>query len=113
MQTINRNLFIVKPKQPFIDWINTMVDWNETVHLDQFCRDCTTYLIPEFLNEGEARRYIQSYKTHLFAIELNTWEADPKNWPKKRTPAMFDRWFDLEFHSMINDLDEGPFYRED
>lgn len=108
MRTINRNLFIVKPKEPFIEWINRVLKRDPPFILEQFIRDCTTYLIPESMSEEDAFQYIQSYKTHLFAVELNTWDKDQRTWPKGRTTAMFDHWFDLEFHSMIYDLDESP-----
>jgi len=35
---------------------------------------------------------------------LNAWYRDPKIWPETRTSAIFDEWFELEFHSMIIDL---------
>ena len=36
------------------------------------------------------------------------WYRDPKIWPKKRTPEIFDDWFGMEFQSMIMDLDKTP-----
>ncbi|MCJ7700618.1 MAG: hypothetical protein MUO62_03465 [Anaerolineales bacterium] len=104
MQTINRNLIIVKPKQPYVDWINVQPDQEPPVSLAYIQRDCHIYLIPEMVNEEEALEYIQAFKLEIFEIELDSWSRDTKIWPKKRTPAMFDEWFELEFHSMIFDL---------
>jgi len=104
MQIINRNLFIVRPKQPYVDWINAQPDQDSPVSLAYIQRDCHTYLIPEMVNEDEALEYIQALKREIFEIELGSWCRDPNIWPKKRTPVMFDEWFELEFHSMIFDL---------
>jgi hypothetical protein len=56
------------------------------------------------INEPDAFDYIDAFKLEIFEIELHAWYRDPKTWPKKRTPTMFDEWFEMEFHSMIIDL---------
>ena len=105
-------MFIVKPKQPYVDWINAQSDQETPVPLSHFHRDCHTFLIPEVLGDNEAYAYIQAFKLEIFETELNSWSKDPKVWPKRRTPAMFDEWFDLEFHSMIFDLHRKPIRKE-
>lgn len=112
MQIINRNMFIVKPKEPYVDWINAQPDQKTPVTLSHFHRDCHTLLIPEVLGDDEAHEYIQTFKLEIFDFELNSWIRDPKVWPKGRTSAMFDEWFDLEYHSMILDLAKDPLNRE-
>jgi hypothetical protein len=112
MQIINRNLIIVRPKQPYVDWINAPPDQDPPVSLAYIQRDCHTYLIPEMVNEDEALEFVQALKREIFEIELNSWCRDPNIWPKNRTPAMFDEWFELEFHSMIFDLHWKPIRKE-
>ena len=112
MQTINRNLFNIKPKQPYVDWINAQPDQDHPVSLAYIQRDCHTYLIPEMINEDEALEYIQAFKLKIFEVELDSWCRDPKIWHKKRTLAMFDVWFELEFHSMIFDLHRNRIGKE-
>lgn len=53
MHTIDRNLVVVKPKQPFLDWVKIHLEWEQTVTLDQFSRESTVYLIPEAHNEAK------------------------------------------------------------
>lgn len=112
MQIVNRNMFIVKPKQPYVDWINAQPDQETPVTLSYFHRDCHTFLFPEVLGNDEAYEYIQGFKLEIFAFELNSWIRDPNVWPKRRTSAIFDEWFDLEFHSMIMDLGKDSLYKE-
>jgi hypothetical protein len=64
------------------------------------------------VNEDESLEYIQAFKREIFEIELDSWSRDTTIWPKKRTPTMFDEWFDLEFHSMIFDLNRKPKRKE-
>jgi hypothetical protein len=54
-------------------------------------------LIPEVVFVKEVYEYIEAYKSELFINELNAWYRDPQSWPKKRTAAIFDEWFELEF----------------
>lgn len=112
MQLVNRNLFIVRPKQPYADWINVQPDRETPITLSYFHRDCHTFLIPEVFGDEAAYEYIQAFKLEIFAFELNSRIRDPKILPQNRTPAMFDEWFDLEFHSMIIDMDKTPLYKE-
>jgi hypothetical protein len=112
MQIINRNLFIVRPKLPYVNWINAQPDQDPPVSLTYIQQDCHAYLMPEMINEDEALEYIQVLKREIFEIELNSWCRDTKVWPKRRTPAMFDEWFELEFHSMIFDLHRKKIRKE-
>jgi hypothetical protein len=86
MHTINRNLVVVKPIQPLIDWVNNHIEWEQPVTLDQLSRDSTVYLIPEAPNDAKALKYILAHKNYLFAVELNTWNKDPKTW---KLPPMY------------------------
>jgi len=73
MQMINRNSFVVKPKQPYVDWINAQPDQDSPVSLAYIQQDCTTYLIPEMIGEEDAQEYIRAFKLEIFAIELDAW----------------------------------------
>jgi hypothetical protein len=113
MKVLNRNIFVVKAKPPFVNWVNGLPGIVIPVTLEELWDDCTTYLVPASFGEEEARDYIQKFKLYMFAIELDSWQHDPDAWPRKRTAGMFDRWFDLEFHSMLIDLPETPLFGEE
>jgi hypothetical protein len=107
MKVINRNLFIIKPKQPFAAWINNHFDLDITVTLDEIHQDCTVYLIPDMYGEEDAREYIQNWKVLILEMALNSWYTDPTTWPQNRTPEMADLWLNLEYHSMVIDLEDA------
>ena len=53
LDTINRSCLILKPKQPFVDWLNMIdlkepIDSNEPIDLKEVREDVTVFLIPEF-----------------------------------------------------------------
>lgn len=47
MFIINRSVAIIKPKQPFVDWANSVVD-EEQYSISDFSTDCSVILLPIF-----------------------------------------------------------------
>jgi len=71
MYTINRALALIKPKQPFVDWLNSHPqNAGFMTTLEEARDDCTAILIPEFETDKEARSYIKDLSTDMFEIEL-------------------------------------------
>jgi hypothetical protein len=111
MKLINRGIIIVKPKRQFLEWLNQLPDREAGVReysLEEIRQDCTAFLLPDVVSEGSVDFVLEPIKTNLFEMELADWTVDPSNWPTDRTPEAFDRWFDIEFHSMVWDLLELP-----
>jgi hypothetical protein len=44
--------------------------------------------------------------------ELNDWYTDQLKWPENRTYKMFTDWFDIEFCSMVLDLEDADITKE-
>jgi hypothetical protein len=111
MGLINRGIVVVKPKKPFVDWVNRdsptpLVSW------DDLQQDCFTILVPELNSLENALDYVESLKPMLFELELEAWNRDPSTWPEERTSAQFDDWFTLEAHSMVWDIVATPIVKE-
>jgi hypothetical protein len=111
MKLINRGIIIVKPNHRFLDWLNRLPD-RETgspdYTMDDIRQDCTAFLLPDVVSEGSLDFILEPIKANLFEMELADWCTDPSTWPVDRSPEAFDRWFDIEFHSMVWDLLELP-----
>src|SRR3982751_5520629 len=76
MSEINRSLVILKPKQPYLDWTQTIDDEDEDLTLEQVAEDSTAYLIPELWQDSDQQELLESYYEVLFEEPLERWSAD-------------------------------------
>ena len=67
----------------------------------------TVYLVPEFDDDDGAQKVLKRVFAEFFERELFGWHTDESAWPRKRTLAMFHERFEVEFHSVVEDLCEG------
>ena len=107
MFDINRCLVIVRPKQPFFDWVQS-VDYDGELTLEEIREDPTAYLVPEFEDDFEQAEVFAACYDLIFEAELESWYTDPELWPEDRDLEMFLQWFDVDFHSLIFDLVDAP-----
>lgn len=108
---VERSVAIVKPKEPFLNWVNGSFDDLEMeLTLDSIRVDCNSYLIPEANEIEEGISFIDNKFAELFALELASWTEDKTVWPQEEfTLKMFWEWFDVEVFPVtidIADLDE-------
>jgi len=106
MQDINRSLMVVKPKQPFLDWVRSVDSEDERLELKDLRDDATAYLIPEFETFDDRMEILEWCAGFVFDQELRSWYTDEDLWPGLRDAEIFLEWFDIEFHSLVFDLDE-------
>ena len=104
MRMINRDIIVIKPRQPMLDWINSTDPHGTTLTLADIQQDCTVLLTPEMDGPEEVHAFLYELKPLLFEQELAGWYLHRESWPERRTAELFDEWFDLEIHSMAWDL---------
>lgn len=107
MEYVNRSLVVIKPRQPFFDWLKGTPDWDLDLTLETLRVDCTALLIPEFDEPEGAVGYVDDMFEQIFEMELASWSEDTATWPQPRTLKMFWEWFDVELHSMVIDTADG------
>ena len=116
MQTINRSSVILFPKQPFIDWINSIDGPGDyRVGLDSFDSDhLSVFLVPDEYDSRES--FLEDFSKDdfhmLFEEMLDGWYTDETFWPEPRTWAMFNDWFEIKYISVVFDLAEGRIEKE-
>lgn len=103
MYLVNRSIAIIRPKKPFLNWLNGMPDLDFELSLADIRVDCTVIMIPEVHEAEEGIAYIDELASTLFEMELASWVADEAVWPKERTLKMFWEWFDVEIHLEVVD----------
>ena len=102
---INRNAIILKPLQPFLDWLADL--YPGEMH---DVSEMTTYLVSVEIGDVEA--WLKKKFDKLFMQELEGWHTNKKEWPQKRTYTMFKQWFQVEVSSMVYDLEKEPVFKE-
>ena len=103
---LNRSSLIVRPKQPYIDWVNSY-DGSRFSPSEED-HDQTVYLIPEYFKDLDTHQILKQVYETIFEMELEGWCLDEEKWPVPRTLAIFKDWFTVEFHSMVIDLCGDP-----
>lgn len=103
MYFVDRSIAVIKPKQPFLDWLNQMPGNDLTLSLGDIRSDCTVLMIPEVNEQEDGIAYIDDIADKVFEMELASWYQDEKLWPKGRNLKLFWEWFDVEIHIVVMD----------
>ena len=104
MKVINRGVVIVKPKQPFLDWLGSLPDPADTT-LEYLREDSTVFLIPGS-NPEDFDHWLERNYSILFEQQLAGWWTGEADWPSMRDLHTFRAWFDVDIHTLAIDL--GP-----
>ncbi len=103
MNLINRTALIVIPKQPYIDWANSLDD-GVKLNINNPRYEYSLYLIDNVVREADVERVLKQYYVEIFEQELEAWHLKKEDWPKQRGFQTFKRWFELKICSMVLDL---------
>ncbi|MFQ6078844.1 MAG: hypothetical protein ACE5NJ_06890 [Thermodesulfobacteriota bacterium] len=98
---VNRGVVIVRPKQPYLDWARSLGDSGV---MPDVKGERTIYLIPDFESDEQAWEILEEIYDEIFDNELWGWHTDPSAWPQDRSFPVFQQWFHVESHSVVEDL---------
>ena len=102
---VERSVAILKPRQPFLDWVNNSFDdLTQEITLESIRIDCNSYLIPEVEEIEDGINFVDEKFADLFALELASWTEDEYVWPTELTLKMFWEWFDVEIYPTMVDI---------
>jgi hypothetical protein len=114
MRSVNRSAVIVRPAQPFLDWLHEADPTSAELTLEDLRRDPSVYLLPVYDAEEQARSHLRKRCEEIFEEQLEGWYRDPSAWPVKRDFGTFIRWFDWQFYSGLFDVcPKAAIYDED
>jgi hypothetical protein len=95
-----------------LEWINASdpYDDNPQNRIEDFNRDRIVSLISDHEADDDKAltRWIKANYQTLFEAELEGWYTDESLWPQKRTFKLFQEWFEVECHSVIEDMVGTP-----
>ena len=109
---LNRCAITIRAKEPLLAWLQSLPDYDD-ITLDDVNRETTAYLLPIFEDDTEKEALLGQYYDLLFEEELAGWWLAKGDWPKNRSLEMFNHWFDVEFHSVVVDLEDAALRDED
>ncbi len=104
---LNRSAVVVRPKQPFVDWLKS-VNELELPDVTVAQLDKTLYLVPDYEDPQDAEKVLKKVCEEIFCRELEGWYADEETWPKDRSVKVFKEWFALEHYGVVEDVGRGP-----
>lgn len=108
MDTLNRSAIVVKPKQPFLDWLHAADPTSHGITLLDVGREPPIYLIPECDTNGELEDVLRELCEEIFEEQLAGWYRETSAWPQDRSYETFCQWFEYRHHSMLVDLCDEP-----
>ncbi len=117
--TLNRGSVTLKPKQPVLDWLNSVdrsLGVKDSMKFDPLDEHGDTFLVPgEPMIESrqDAVAWVEKNWKDFFEFELGQWILDDTLWPQNPTLKLFREWFDIEYRSMVWDLGSDPLKLED
>ena len=102
MKLLNRSAVILQPRQPYLDWINSlpseMSELEQPLAAGAFDEEGRVYLIDEFEPESEQDEdsLLASYWRSLLENELSAWDQFADHWPEPMNQALLTEWFEIK-----------------
>ena len=110
---LNRAVLIVRYKQPFVDWINTVEpNPQQRLKLADANDNNSAYLI-EVEDEEELQGWLTLNGVSLLESELSGWYTESQLWPKDRSITLFNKWCAVELHTLVFDTGTTPLQDRD
>lgn len=108
----NRMLVRVEPKQPFVDWINSIPDpppYDRPLTLDEVGDFCFLMEQPSHQNDQIVDHVRTIYGPFIMADMFQGYYPDPALLPKspEELYAEFDHWFAIELDLDLYDTGDG------
>lgn len=106
MKTINRTVLTIIPRQPYIDWVNSIDQ--DGIKIDMENKQSLAILISDKYDEYNYEQLLKRNYSDIFEEELNAWIVDPNIWPEDRSYEAFNKWFEVIVSDMVIDMGIGP-----
>ena len=101
---VNRTALTVIPKQPYIQWANSLDDDGPKLDVNDPHYEPTVYLIDEAEGDAALNRALRRYSPRIFENELANWHLLREDWPQKRDLRTFKDWFEVKVSTVVLDL---------
>ena len=104
MENVKRTALILKPKQPFLDWLLSVEPGED--FRDEL-KEGDVYLLPYYEEISQMQNWLKRNFDTIFTDQMNNWYTDEALWPENRTMKMFMEWFEYSLSTMVLDTQRG------
>lgn len=111
MKLVNRSALTIIPRQPYVDWANTLDDGPKLDITDPH-HEYDVYLVDEIADGDDLNWVLHEYYPRIFYEALMDWHTDQKDWPKTCDFETFQQWFEVRVCSGVFDLCRGKIRTE-
>ncbi|RVU43981.1 hypothetical protein EA187_10475 [Lujinxingia sediminis] len=109
MRRVNRCALVVRPSQPFVDWVRQVDrDYAAGLSDEDLLASDEVFLTPLFHVPEDTEEYLEKNATRVFEAMLHRWCYDPRKWPKERGWGVFQEWLNYEVAVDLHDLPAAP-----
>lgn len=112
---LNRDAYLIKPKKKYVDWVRYVDETAQPKDLESLLSSTGTIYLLEELATGDVAEAKSQLNRHWRAIaesEFDAWWTDADDWPKLKSVADFELYFDWTYVEMVFDLIPGSLLRE-
>ncbi|MFK7061478.1 hypothetical protein [Flavobacterium oreochromis] len=107
MEILDRSAIIIKPKQPYFDWVKSLDQETSAMEISMLEKP-RTYLTDSVLKDEE--KHLKKYFKQVFEEELESVLTNQEDWPQKRDIKTFYEWFDVEVSDWVQDLSKKSLF---
>jgi len=109
---VDRAALIPRYREPIVRWINEADPDPEaiSISLADVNVEWTVCLVGDEDEDVDTtiRRWVEDNSRALRESDLEAWYTDEASWPADRTCKKFDAWFEVECHTVLVDMVDGP-----
>lgn len=112
MKLLNRSALMLIPRQPYVDWVNSLPadisELEQPLERQQLTAEGRVYLIDEYEAEQSLVPVIERYGLALLKNELGAWDEFAEHWPDPLANELISQWFELRLLPLAFDAESGP-----
>jgi hypothetical protein len=107
---LNRTALVIKLRQPFVDWVNSVDKYSEPLSFEEANDENTIYLVDEVCGEDpeQTELWLEKNYAQIMMAELENWLTDEESWPQDLSYDLFRKWTKVSVHSVVLDLGTEP-----
>jgi hypothetical protein len=101
-----RYLLLLRPTPEHIAWLAEKTPLLGSPTIEEVSEDSQTYLLPVFDDRAYAEAWVLKKWRFFLEQQLLEWVPNKRRWPKRMDRVLFAKWFTLEIHEMVWDLND-------